>query len=216
MEAAATTSVLAAVRRSAFERPVPGGIDAGATHNQDLSDLLEAVGNDRDCAAFAELFRRLGPMLMRLLMGRGLSPTAAEELLQETMLLVWRHAATFDHTRASVSTWVSAIARNKHLDLVRAAKRSAEAGSELWHQDVPDRAPHVDEILVGQQSARLLRDAIKILPREQEEVLRKAFFEERSHREIAMEQRLPLGTVKSRIRLALAHLRTSIPMAELR
>ena len=215
MEAAAT-SVLAAAGRSAFKRPVPSDGRAGTVHNHHLSDLLDAVGKARDRAAFAQLFRRLAPVVMRLLIARGVSPTVAEELLQETMLVVWRHAATFDRRRASASTWVSAIARNKHLDLVRAAKRAAVAGYEPWIQCLPDSEPSVDDILGARQRGRRLREAVKALPREQEEVLRKAFYEERSHREIAAEQQLPLGTVKSRIRLALAHLRTSAPIAALR
>lgn len=212
MEAAAS-SVPAAARRSAFMKPVPRGV--GTTNNH-LSDLLEAVGKERDRAAFAELFRRLAPVVTRLLLGRGVCPTMAEELLQETMLLVWRHAATFDRSRASASTWVSAIARNRHLDIVRAAKRSIQEGHEPRIEIVPDDEPQADEIVGARQRGQVMRDAIRTLPREQEEVLRKAFYEERSHREIAAEQRLPLGTVKSRIRLALAHLRTSRPIAELR
>jgi RNA polymerase sigma-70 factor, ECF subfamily len=216
MEAAAT-SVPAAARWSASTKPVPSSVDVGTTNHDHLSTLLEAVGKDRDRAAFAELFRRLAPAIMRLLAGRGVSATVAEELLQETMLLVWRHAATFDRSRASASTWVSAIARNRHLDIVRAAKRSThQAAYEPWVEVVTGSEPQVDEILGARQSGQLLREAIKTLPREQEEVLRQAFYEERSHREIAAAQRLPLGTVKSRIRLALAHLRTSVPIAELR
>lgn len=198
-------------------QPVPSSVNVGTTNRDHLSSLLEAVGKNRDRAAFAELFRRLAPAIMRLLAGRGVSATVAEELLQETMLLVWRHAATFDRSRASASTWVSAIARNRHLDSVRAAKRSThQVGYEPWVEVVPGSDPQVDEILGARQSGQLLREAIKSLPREQEDVLRQAFYEERSHREIAAAQRLPLGTVKSRIRLALAHLRTSVPIAELR
>jgi hypothetical protein len=136
MEAAAS-SLPAAARRSAFIRPVPRGVDAETTNNH-LSDLLEAVGKERDRAAFAELFRRLAPVVTRLLLGRGASPSMAEELLQETMRLVWRHAATFDRSRASASTCVSAIARNRHLDIVRAAKRSIQEGHEPRIEIVPD------------------------------------------------------------------------------
>ena len=184
--------------------------------DEHLCGLMEAIGEDRDCAAFTELFQHLAPRVRRLLLRRGASLALAEDMMQETMLAVWRHAATFDRRRASVLTWVLTIARNKHLDLLRTAKRSNRAGPELANPQVSADPPSVEEILSFRQSGRILRDAISTLPWEQGEALRQAFYEAKSHREIAVEQTLPLGTVKSRIRLALGQLRTRLPMAQLR
>jgi len=181
-----------------------------------LCDLMEAIGDERCQAAFTELFLDLAPRVRRMLLQRGMSWALAEEITQETMLAVWRHAGTFDRRRASVATWVFTIARNRQLDLSRSVTRPDQAawqGSEPWPSSAP---PDGEQILHTKQSGEILHHAVRTLPREQELVLRQAFGAAKSHSEIAAEQALPLGTVKSRIRLALAHLRTSLPMAELR
>jgi RNA polymerase sigma-70 factor (ECF subfamily) len=181
-----------------------------------LSDLVETIGGRRDQAAFTELFDQLAPRVKHLLVRRGASFAMADDLTQETMLSVWRHAATFDRRRASVSTWVLTIARNKQIDLVRGQRRLNDAGWELLEPESPASEPDCERILLARQSTEILHHAIGRLPRTQELVVRQAFCEARSHREIAAEQALPLGTVKSRIRLALAQLRTSLSEAELR
>ena len=215
--AVVTGTVEGAGRRPPCAQPVAGRRgDQTTSRNDHLCDLMAAIGSDRDDAAFTELFHDLAPRVRRLLVCRGASLALAEELTQETMLSVWRHAASFDRRRASVATWVFTIARNKQLDLPRGGSRLNEAVQEppepAWSATPPD----AEEILHSKQSGELLHNALMGLPREQEAVLRQAFCEAKSHREIAAEQALPLGTVKSRIRLALAHLRTSLPMAELR
>jgi RNA polymerase sigma-70 factor, ECF subfamily len=185
------------------------------SRDEHLCDLMEAVG-EGDQGAFTELFRHLAPRLRRLFVCRGASMAVADELTQETMLLVWRHAATFDRRRASVATWVFTIARNKQLDLVRTIKRLHEVAEEPPEADLSAAAPDGEQILRCKQSGEILEHAIGALPRDQALVVRQAFCEAKSHSEIAAEQALPLGTVKSRIRLALAHLRTSVPVAALR
>lgn len=178
-------------------------------------DLLEAVGSDRNHAAFTELFHLLAPRVKRVLVRRGASSALAEELTQETMMAVWRHAATFDRRRASALTWVLTIARNKQLDLVRRVTRFN--GKELAQaKREPSAAqPDLEQILHAKQSSRILQDAITVLPREQGLLVREAFGKAKTHREIAAEQALPLGTVKSRLRLALAHLRANLPACDL-
>ena len=175
---------------------------------------MEAVGGG-DHAAFTELFLHLAPRIKRTLVHRGLSWPVAEELTQETMLSVWRHAAAFDRRRASVSTWVFTIARNKQLHFLRGVRRHSEAAWEPPESEWSAAPPDGEQVLHWKQSAEILHRAIRTLPRAQEQVVQKAFGEAKSHRAIAAEQALPLGTVKSRIRLALAHLRTSLPLAEL-
>ena len=174
------------------------------------------IGADRDHAAFTALFDHMAPRIRRLLVHRGLSWPLAEELTQETMLAVWRHAAAFDRRRASVWTWVGTIARNKQIDHSRGVRRLHAAMWEPQEPDLPAAAPDGEQVLHSRQSGDILHHAIKRLPQEQVLVLRQAFCEAKSHREIAAEEALPLGTVKSRIRLALAHLRGSLPMAEMR
>jgi RNA polymerase sigma-70 factor (ECF subfamily) len=200
-------------RRRAVAGPAAGR--RRTSRDDHLCDLMEAIGDQRCQAAFNELFLELAPRVRRMLLQRGLSWALTEELTQETMLAVWRHAPTFDRRRASVATWVLTIARNRQLDLHRSVTRPNQAAWE-GPGPPPPAPPDGEQILHAKQSGEILHHAISTLPREQELVLRQAFGAAKSHSEIAAEQALPLGTVKSRIRLALAHLRTSLPMAELR
>ena len=122
----------------------------------------------------------------------------------------------FDRTKATVSTWVLTIARHKQIDQIRAVRRLSEA---VWQPPEPELSaapPDGEQVLHSKQSAAILHRAVGTLPQGQEQVVQQSFGEAKSHRRIAAEQALPIGTVKSRIRLALAHLRTSLPMAELR
>lgn len=198
---------------SAARRGTPD--DARVSKNQRLCDLMEAVRVDRDSTAFTDLFHHLAPRIKRLPVSRGASP-AAEDLAQEAMLAVWRHAETFDARRAAVTTWTTRIARNKQIDLLRAASRRPDVSWAPTAEDVPADDPDPELGLHREQSGAIVRRAVQSLPRAQEQVLHKAFAEAKSHREIAAELGLPLGTVKSRIRLALAHLRATLPLADLR
>lgn len=186
-----------------------------AASEERLCDLLEAISGDRDNAAFTELFHHLAPRVRGVLMRRGASWTVADELTQETMLSVWRYAATFDRRRASVLTWVLTIARNKQIDLVRRASPLNGAAMAWPERERSAAQADLEQTLHSKQSGQILQHAIKALPREQELVVREAFCKAKSHREIAAEHALPLGTVKSRIRLALAHLRASLPVSDL-
>lgn len=178
--------------------------DAMATHNA----LLVRVAEQRDRSAFASLFEHFAPRIKAYLMRTGTAPAAAEEVAQEAMVAIWRRASTFDPGRASASTWIFTIARNKRIDMVRREKRP-----ELDPEDpslVPAPETPADEAVAGTQAAASLREAIATLPPAQRQLLELAFFEDMSHSEIAETQSLPLGTVKSRIRLALVHLRSRV------
>jgi len=138
----------------------------------------------------------------------GADEAAAEELAQETMLTVWRRATTFDPSKSSVSTWMFTIARNRRIDILRKERRP-----EFDPEDpmlVPDEPPDPQEELGAAQEGRMLRDAIEDLPDEQRELVMLAFYQDMSHREIAERSGLPLGTVKSRLRLALGRLRKAV------
>ncbi len=173
-----------------------------------LADLLVSVGSRRDRAAFAELFRYFGPRVKAYLMRQGASEAQAEELVQEAMIMVWRRAESFDRTKSGASTWIFTIARNKRIDALRREKRP-----EFDPQDpalVPAPTENADDVVeAGQQSLRL-SIAIKDLSREQADLVRMAYFEDKAHGAIAEETALPLGTVKSRLRLALGHLRKAL------
>lgn len=173
-----------------------------------LADLLAAVAERRDRYAFATLFSHFAPRLKAYMRRLGLEDGRAEDLVQEVMLIVWRRALLYDRAQASVSTWIFTIARNKRIDALRRERRP-----EIDPDDpalVQDATPAVDLVVSQEQIGRRLRAAVDELPQEQAEVLRKNFFEDKPHGVIAEELALPLGTVKSRVRLALTKLRQAI------
>lgn len=173
-----------------------------------LSDMVVAVGARRDRQAFAALFTHFAPRIKAYLMRSGTEATAAEEVAQEAMVTVWRRAETFDPRQASASTWVFTIARNKRIDMVRRERRP-----EFDRNDpalVPEPAPPADRVAEAVQDAAIVRSALDDLPEEQQQMLRLAYFEDMPHSAIAAACDLPLGTVKSRIRLALSRLRKTM------
>jgi RNA polymerase sigma-70 factor (ECF subfamily) len=176
--------------------------------NRTLADLLGAVAEQRDRAAFARLFGHFAPRVKAYMRRLGAQDQKAEDLAQEVMLTVWRRACLYDGGRASVSTWIFTIARNKRIDDLRRERRpEIDPHDPALVADPQDRA---DELVVQQDQARRLRDAVGALPEHQALVLRKNFFEDKPHGVIAQELDLPLGTVKSRVRLALAKLRQAL------
>jgi RNA polymerase sigma-70 factor (ECF subfamily) len=179
---------------------VPGQGELGSAA---LEGLMARVAAARDRAAFGLLFDHFAPRLKSFLMRQGTAPATAEELVQEALLTVWRQAAAFDPAKATVSTWVFTIARNKRIDWLRRERRP-----ELDPNDpllVPDQ-PGAEQSLGASQEAALIRRALASLPPEQAEVIRLAYFEDKVHTTIAAETGTPLGTVKSRLRLALQRL----------
>ncbi|MCC5973349.1 MAG: sigma-70 family RNA polymerase sigma factor [Rubellimicrobium sp.] len=164
---------------------------------------LEAIRDSQDQEAFAELFRHFAPRVKAFLVRSGSTHEFAEECTQDVMATLWRKAHMFDGTKASVSTWVFTIARNRKIDLIRKDRRP-EPEDLLWG---PDEEPSASEVLASQQEAEQLAVAMAKLPEKQRKLIEKAYFGELSHSEIAAETGLPLGTIKSRIRLALDRLR---------
>ena len=156
---------------------------------------------DRD--AFASLFRHYAPRVKAFLMKSGASATLAEECAQDVMSTLWQKAHLFDASRASVATWVFAIARNRRIDALRRARRPEPEALD-WG---PDSAPDQAEVYAVAQETRLLADAVAQLPDKQRALIQRAYYGDLSHSEIAAETGLPLGTIKSRIRLALDQLR---------
>lgn len=182
--------------------------DNTAAEAFDARALLVAVGQTRDKQAFAQLFQHYAPRLKAYIRRLGADDTAAEEVAQEAMLAIWRKAHLYDPAKAAAGTWIFAVARNLRIDLIRREKRP-----ELDPDDpalVPDEAPRADDSVDLRQRERLVREAIRTLPAEQADVVRLSFFEEKPHAAIAEELNLPLGTVKSRLRLAFRKVRAAL------
>lgn len=195
-------------RASAVPVAAPAAASTSLPDAAELAALVQRVARERDRAAFARLFDHLMPRVKAYALRLGADGAAAEEVAQEVMLLVWRKADSFDPARAAVTTWVFTIARNKRIDLLRRERRP-----DVDPDDpalVPEAPRPADEMVEQASSEDRLRLAIRALPPEQAELLAMAFFEDRSHSAIAAATRLPLGTVKSRIRLALERLRRII------
>ena len=164
---------------------------------------IAAIAERQDQKAFATLFEYFAPRVKAFLIKSGASPDIAEDCAQDVMATLWRKAAMFDPAKASVSTWVFTIARNRHIDLIRKARRPEPEEVDWTPQDQPDQA----DVLALSQETDQLGQALAALPEKQRKLIERAYFGELSHSEIAAETGLPLGTIKSRIRLALERLR---------
>ena len=162
-----------------------------------------AVRDARDEAAFARLFGHFAPRVKSFLMRSGADATLAEECAQETMATLWHKAHLFDPGRASVATWIFTIARNRRIDALRRQRRPEPEDLPWGPEPEPDQA---DALALQQESAQL-GEALAALPDKQRVLIEKAYFGDLTHSEIAAETGLPLGTIKSRIRLALDRLR---------
>ena len=136
-------------------------------------------------------------------MKSGASESLAEECTQEVMATLWTKAHMFDPSRASVSTWVFTIARNRKIDALRRQRRPEPEDLPWGPEAEPDQA----DVLSLRQESENLAEAIASLPENQRDLIQQAYFGDLSHSEIAEQTGLPLGTIKSRIRLALERLR---------
>lgn len=176
------------------------------TEPADWSGHVQRIRDARDTAAFAELFRHFAPRVKGFLMKSGASEALAEECVQEVMATLWNKAHLFDPARASVSTWLFTIARNRKIDALRKQRRPEPEELPWGPEPEPDQA----DALVLQQETSRLGAALAELPDKQRELIERAYFGDLSHSEIADATGLPLGTIKSRIRLALHRLRHTL------
>lgn len=179
--------------------------EAAKAQAQRHADWLEAVAANADREAFTHLFDHFGPRVKAYLLRLGADDAMAEEVAQDVMVTLWRKAALFDRSKSSVATWLFRIARNRRIDMLR-RKRTVSVDPEtmvIEDESLPD--PH--ETLDEAKRQTRIREALKQLPQEQLQLVELAFFTELSHSQISEETGLPLGTVKSRIRLAFGRLR---------
>lgn len=170
-----------------------------------FESLIGRVAQARDRGAFGDLFAHFAPRVKAYLMRMGAPAQTAEDLAQEAMLTLWRKAHLFDPAKASAATWVFTIARNLRIDALRRERRP------LFDSGDPSLAPPAEEdadlVLETRQSEAALRAALAALPAEQAEIVRLSYFSDKPHSQIAAELDIPLGTVKSRLRLAMSRLR---------
>lgn len=185
----------------------PSVQDDGSGKVDEVAPLIEAVSERRDRSAFRKIFDDFGPKIKAFAIKQGMLEHS-EELVQEVMVNIWRRAQQFDRAKASGSTWIFAITRNARIDLLRKLNRiNNETQVEtdyLW--SLPgndDPTSSFQQALVAKQ----IRESLNGLPIEQRDVIAKVYLEDKSHQRVADELNLPLGTVKSRVRLALQKLK---------
>jgi RNA polymerase sigma-70 factor, ECF subfamily len=184
--------------------------DASVLEPHAQNELLIAVAAG-DKSAFSTLFHHFAPRVKALLIQAGAQAAVADEIVQDVMLTVWRKAGEYDPARASAAAWIFTIARNRRIDLLRHERRPEidPYDPELRPADPEDAETALQRAQIGER----LRNAIGSLPREQEEALAATFFNDRSYGDYAAQSGLPLGTVKSRLRLAMARLRLELKEA---
>lgn len=215
--------IAAATRRSAFTtiaRPVATAVASVArvgvlqgivrlTEQGRMKELLSRIATDKDEAAFRELFEAYRPRLRSFMLRSGANPATAEELVQEAMLAVWRKAALYHPDKGTVSAWIFAIARNLRIDRLRREFDWQELPQEM-ERVLPADTPAPDEAVSDRQRQGRVRSVLAELGPEQREIVTLAYIEGLSHTEIAEKLKLPLGTVKSRMRLAYQKVRASL------
>lgn len=179
-----------------------------AAERERFCDLMSAIARRQDKTAFAELFSYYAPRVKSYVLRLGADNALAEEIAQDVMVTVWRKAALFDRKQASVSTWIFRIARNRRIDVFRRTSRPALDPEEPMI--LPAGVAPPEERVEALEAEARVRAAMRDLPPEQLELLKLAFYEGLSHSDIAERLKLPLGTVKSRIRLAFVKLKSRL------
>jgi RNA polymerase sigma-70 factor (ECF subfamily) len=179
--------------------------------------LIEKVAECQDTQAFQGIYEHFGPLIKAFAVSSGLQYQGdhlPEELVQEVMLTIWRKAALFDRKKAAPSTWIFTIARNQRIDMLR---KLSKYQNDIDADDVWDLESDTDLFsdVRGHRIQNHVKNQLNFLPIEQKQIIAKVFLEDKSHQEVADELNLPLGTVKSRVRLAMQKLKTNLGATEL-
>lgn len=182
------------------------GQNTGGRRDDEWSLCLQIVAQTQDREQFAKLFKHFAPLIKAFaLNGSALAAAHAEELVQEVMIKVWQKATAYNPHKAAASTWIYTIARNCRTDMYRRLQKfdTPISADDIWPEE------ESDEMFVAVQQKRdatRIRELLQELPHEQCQILMKVYMEGKSHSEVAEELDLPLGTVKSRVRLAMKKL----------
>ena len=183
------------------------GIDASGKRDDEWSQALQLVAQSQDRDAFGRLFTHFAPLIKAFAInGSAMAAAHAEELVQEVMIKVWQKAAAFNPHKAAASTWIYTIARNCRTDMYR---RLQKFDTPINAEDIWPEEQETEELFAAVQQKRdavRIKEMLQELPHEQSQILTKVYMEGKSHSEVAGELDLPLGTVKSRVRLAMRKL----------
>lgn len=185
-----------------------GMVQSAALSISELNDLLARVAGSQSRVAFRELFSHFAPRIKGFMIKSGANEELAEEIVQETMVTVWTKAGQFNPAKAGASTWIFTIARNKRIDIMRRINRPAPDPEDPMFQ--PDPPISGEDFTQANEDQVRVRAALKHLPPEQAEIIRLSFFDSMTHSEIAAQLALPLGTVKSRLRLSFRKIRSAL------
>ncbi len=196
--------------------PIPAGQRARMMNElsrDDLSSALVEIGKSQDETAFTTIYTHFAGRVKSFLLGKGMAENTADELMQEIMLIVWRRAESYDPAKAAASTWIFTIARNRRIDYLRGNWRiEVELDDVMLERGLNDDL--VDDSLENEaalsQHTQKMYEAMENLPPEQKQVMHLSYFRGQSHGDIAQWLGLPVGTVKSRIRLALQSVRANM------
>lgn len=190
-------------------------VDANEVLKKRMRDNLIAIGKHRDQNAFQDFYDHFSGRIKSFLIGKGMEEAIAEELAQEIMLTVWRRAESYKPEKAAASTWLFTIARNRRIDYLRGNSR-VEVDLDDDMLEVGSTEPTQDERVNLDQQSKILEQSMNKLPQEQRQVLHLSYFRGQSHGAIADWLDLPIGTVKSRIRLAMQSIRSDILPEEIK
>ena len=180
--------------------------DSGLLQHAMAELVIRIAKGDRE--AFATLFSHYAPRLKSFMMHRGADPEMAEELVQETMLSVWNKAGLYTPAKGSVTTWIYTIARNLRIDRLR--RQSPQVFYDIDDYDEASDEPTSEEALIRHEQEAQIADALETLPKDQLDVISLAYVDDLSQAQIAERLEVPLGTVKSRMRLAYQKLRQTL------
>jgi RNA polymerase sigma-70 factor (ECF subfamily) len=179
-------------------------------NHTELCQWLTAVAKQRDKKAFTHLFKFFGPKIQRIAIAKVNTETQANEVVQETMSNVWRKAHLFDGTKGAATTWVYTIMRNVTFDMLRKVKSNKEdtLSDDIWSLAEAENIQYSD--FTDHLASKNLRSVIENLPENQQQVIKAYYFMEMSQDQLAVHLNLPLGTIKSRLRLALGKLKVQL------
>lgn len=169
---------------------------------------LESIATSQDAKALSDLFEVYTPKLKGWLIARGVGSGTAEDIIQDVMIKVWTRAELFDPNKASFATWIYRMTRNRWIDHKRKHGRMDVRDPDLMKIIADDEVPSAEDHFISDQEAQMLHVQIAKLNQNQQDAIRMAFIEFKTHKEIAEETGLPLGTVKTRIRSAIQALQT--------